>query len=539
MNLEDTMQELGDMPVYDVVIVGAGPNGLLLATELALAGVSTLVLEQLPDCASQPKANGLVGRVVEALDRRGIYTLFSGSDSPPVPLPHSQFGGLDLDLHALPGNALFALMLPQRRMEELLEARARELGVQIRRGHEVTALRQDAESVTVEVREPASDYRLATRFLVGADGAHSLVRKHCGIGFPGITDKSFVSRFGRVAIPGTDQLDLPDGARLGPGTFLRTERGMFIYGTFQPGIYHLSVCEWDQPAPDTGIEMSVEELRSAACRVLGVDIPMNVPPDGHPPALRRFVGVNSRQADRYRDRRVFLLGDAAHVHSGFGGPGLNLGMQDAFNLGWKLAAEVRGWAPPGLLNTYHTERHPSGERVIMHSRAQIALMSPGPNITALREILDELLRDHSTVWRLSNLLSGADIHYDMRAVGQPHPLTGQWMPDLPLDTGDRQVRLAELLRCGRPLLLSLANRSDLIEVASSWTPRVHIVTATTTHPPADAVLIRPDGYVAWAGQPRTPRQTTDLHHALCTWFGPPTHPHFNGFRRARSQPASI
>ena len=508
---------------HDVVIVGAGPNGLLMAGELALAGVGAVVLERLPEPSTQPKANGLVGRVVEALDRRGIYELFSGHHGAPRPVPNFPFGAIQLDLGPIPGHSLYALPIPQRRMEELLAQRARSLGVEIRRGHEVTALHQTADTVAVDVVGPAGPYRLDARYLVAADGGRSNVRKQLGIGFPGITDDGFVSRTGHVGIAapvaasGTGELDVPGVGRLTPASFLRTETGIFAYGMFEPGVYRVSAFEWGEAGIEDSDDIPLEEFASALHRVLGTQLPLAPPRDGRAMQLRRLVGVNSRQADRYRAGRVFLVGDAAHVHSAVGGPGLNLGMQDVLNLGWKLAAAVRGWAPDGLLDTYESERRPAGERVIMHTRAQTALLSPGPNTTALRALLTELLADTTTVRRVVDLMAGADLRYPARFDGPAHQLTGRWAPDLPLRVGARETRLAELLRSGRPVLLDLAGRAATTAVASGWSDRVERVVATTAEPPADALLVRPDGYVAWAGG----HEAAGLRQALQAWFGTP------------------
>jgi 2-polyprenyl-6-methoxyphenol hydroxylase-like FAD-dependent oxidoreductase len=513
----------------DVVIAGGGPSGLLLAGELALAGVRPVVLERLPEPDPAPKANGLVGRVVQALDYRGLYERLSHDPRPPVPVPYFQFGALPLDLSGWAGNSLYALPVPQRRLEELLEQRARELGAEIRRGHEVTALGQDAGGVTVDVRAPAGAYRLAARFLVGADGGHSTVRKLAGIGFPGLTDDSFVSRSGQVAIdppvavPGTGELDVAGGAgRLRPGTFTRTDSGVFSYLMVQPGIYRVAVHEWGRPPADGGGTTPIRELRAAVSRVLGADVPVREPPAGLAlPQVRTVTGVNSRQADRYRQGRVFLAGDAAHVQSGVGGPALNLGLQDVLNLGWKLAADLSGWAPDGLLDSYQSERHPAGERVIMQSRAQAALLSPGPNITALRDVVTELLSDQDSGRRIADLMAGADLRYDMRSRGPVHPMTGGWMPDLALTSAGRATRIASLMRTARPVLLNLAARADLAGEARHWAGRVDVVTAAGAGCSADAVLIRPDGYVAWAAGPDTPDCPRALRHALRTWFGEP------------------
>ncbi|MBB5954132.1 2-polyprenyl-6-methoxyphenol hydroxylase-like FAD-dependent oxidoreductase [Saccharothrix tamanrassetensis] len=499
----------------DVVIVGAGPNGLMLANELRLAGVRPTVLEALPGRATLPKANGLVGRVVQALHYRGLHEAVTGSPAPPQPAPFFQFGALPLEMATLDDNALFILPVPQRRLEEVLENHA---GVPVRRGHQVKDLTRHEDHVTLDVSGPDGGYELTARYVVGADGGHSVVRKRAGIGFPGITDDGFTHRTGQVVIHepvadhSTGQLDIPGMGVLWPGTFHRTEHGVFAFGMFQPGIYRIAMIEWGRSGLTDTDEMPLDELREAAKRVLGIDLPMSEPCNGQPAALnRRAEGTNSRLADRYREGRVLLVGDAAHVHSGVGGPGLNLGLQDAINLGWKLAAQINGWAPPGLLDTYNSERRPVGRRVITHSRAQTALLAEGPNTTALREVLTELLQDDTAVRRISDLMSGADTVYDMGS--STHLLTGRWMPDLPL-TGN--TTFAHLARTGRPLLLDFADRADVRRAAAPWTDRVDIHTTTTPAAPADAVLVRPDGYVAWAGG-----HLGELAESLRRWFGDP------------------
>jgi 2-polyprenyl-6-methoxyphenol hydroxylase-like FAD-dependent oxidoreductase len=509
---------------HDVVIVGAGPNGLLMASELALAGVHAVVLDRLPAPSSRPKANGLVGQVVEALDRRGLYELFSGHDGPPRPAPRFMFGALPMELTQFPDHSLHALPIPQRRLEELLAERAHALGVRIRRGHDMTAVVQSADTVTVDVLGPTGPYRLDTRYLVAADGGTSAVRRQLGIGFPGITDNGFVSRAGHVGIAApvagseTGELDVPGIGRLCPASFLRTGTGLFAYGMLEPGYYRVSAFEWGETGVEDSDDIPLEELAAALHRVLGTELPLTPPPDGRPYHLRRLVGVNSRQADRYRAGQVFLVGDAAHVHSAIGGPGLNLGMQDVLNLGWKLAAAVHGWAPADLLDTYESERRPAGRRVIMHTRAQMALLSPGANTTALRELFSELLDDTGTTRRVADLMAGADLRYPACQDGPVHPLTGRWAPELPLRVGGRVTRVAELLRAARPVLLDLAGRPDLTAAAGAWADRVDIVAATTPDAPADALLLRPDGYVAWADD----HGATGLRRALHTWIGAPS-----------------
>jgi 2-polyprenyl-6-methoxyphenol hydroxylase-like FAD-dependent oxidoreductase len=418
-----------------------------------------------------------------------------------------------MELSRLDDNPLYMLPIPQRRLEERLEERARSLGAEIRRGHELVALSETSDLVTAVVQGPEGSYELTARYLVAADGGRSTVRKSCGIGFPGITDRGFVGRSGQVtidppvAIPGTGELEVPGMGRLRPATFTRTDRGIFAFGMFQPGLYRVSVHEWGSAPLEDSEEMPLRELREAVARVLGADVPMSEPAGAHP-ALRRSTGINSRQAERYRHGRVFLAGDAAHVHSGVGGPGLNLGMQDVLNLAWKLAAVLTGRAREDLLDTYESERHPVGERVIMSTRAQMALLSPGPNITAIRELFGELLRDTANVRHVANLMAGADVRYPTHDAVSSHPLTGRWMPDLPL-RGPATV--TELLRPGHPVLLTFTD--GYAEAAKPWTGHVTVAATTADEPPAEAILIRPDGYVAWAGD-----SAEELTRALSTWF---------------------
>ncbi|MFB9566215.1 FAD-dependent monooxygenase [Saccharopolyspora hordei] len=500
------------MPV-DVVIAGGGPNGLMLAAELGLAGIRALVLEREPELVPRHRANGLIGQVVRLLDRRGLYQRLSGSPGPPEPVPAFVFGGFPLPLAELDDNPLYALGVPQHRVEQVLEERAVELGAEVRRGHELTGLSQDDDSVTAEVAGPDGEYRLTTRFLVGADGGRSTTRKLLSIGFPGVTRENVVSRVAHVTVPQellderSGGLDLPGYGVVPPFLHHRTERGVVTFAPWPDRPWMVSTMEWDPDADDQA-PMTLEELRASVRRVLGVDVPFQALPDGH---LRRVVGGNTRVAERYRDRRVLLVGDSAHVHSALGGPGLNLGLQDAVNLGWKLAAELRGWAPPGLLDTYEPERRPLAERVAMHTQAQSALLSPGPEITALRELFAELLRDPGTVQHLANTMSGADVRYDL---GDGHPLVGRWAPDLLLDAPTGPVRLAELSATGRPLLLGAPD--PLADAARGWADRVDHVTAKTDAP---AMLLRPDGYVAWASDSPAP-DPASLTEALTRWFGP-------------------
>lgn len=496
----------------DIVIAGAGPNGLMLACELALAGIRPVVLDPLPGPSSEPKANGLIGQVVRTLDMRGLYEMVTGDPNPPQPVYGWMFAAMTLNFLGIPDNPMYALPIQQPKLVRLLEKRARDLGVDLRWGHELTDLRQEPNYVELTVSSTEREHRIAAGFLVGADGGRSLVRKTVGIDFPGYTSQT-VGRLAHVHIP--DELRRTDGSIDVPGFgqiafgHNRFDTGGIIFAEFEPGRSLFGTIEFAPPVEDEA--MTLAELRDSARRVLGVDLALEEPKGPGPHALRRINGQNTRHAEHYRDGRVLLLGDAAHVHSAMGGPGLNLGLQDTMNLGWKLAAHLNGWAPAGLLDSYESERHPVGERVMMHSLSQTALMAPGPEVASLRTLLGELFALPDAARHMAALLAGTDVRYD---VGDDHPLSGWPVPELTLADGRR---ITELLHAGRPVLLDFDG--GVAATASSWADRVDIVTAMVDHRPAAALLIRPDGYVAWATSDFGPGDQVGLRAALRRWFG--------------------
>lgn len=504
----------------DIVIVGAGPTGLMLAAELRLAGVRPVVLERKPQRRDVPKAGGLGGQVLHLLRHRGLLERFEEACTDPVPAPRFPFGGVHLDLTALTDNPMHALPLSQQLLERLLDERTTELGVEVRRGHQVVGLAQDDNAVIVDVHGPDGPYRLTARYLVGCDGARSRIRDQAGIAFPGTTYPE-VNRYAQVTLPDTvtvaahGDLDV-EGFGIIKAGFTRTEHGLFgLAAAPDTATVSLYTIEDEATEYDDDVPMTVPELQDSIHRVLGARLPI-----GEATRLSRFT-FKARLAEQYRQGRIMLAGDAAHLFPATG-VAINAGMLDAVNLAWKLAAAVQGWAPADLLDTYHTERHLAGVRTMLHTQAQVALRrGHDPAAEALRGVFQELLTDEAPVRRMAALLSGADIRYPM--TGPDHPLTGTFAPDLTLHVDDGTTSVAELSHSARPLLLDLADRAELREIAREWGDRVDVHTAKAERPPADAVLIRADGHIAWActtGKPDS-SDAAALRQALTTWFGAP------------------
>ena len=499
----------------DVIIVGAGPTGLMLAGELGLAESRTLVLERQPEPRDTPKAGGLSGQVLELLRYRGLLEWLEAAGGQPRPAPRFPFGGMHVDFTQLADPPMQAVPLPQPQLERLLAERAVELGAELRRGHEVIGVSQNDATVTVDVRGPDGPYEVTARYLAGCDGAYSRVRELAAIPFPGMTYPE-VQRLAMVTVPESvtvlenGDIEVAGVGRV-PFGFTRTERGEFALGSTDPALMGLFTSEEETADYDDDEPMTVTELRESIRRVLGVELPL-----GEPRRLTRFT-FHARQAERYRDGRILLAGDAAHL---FPSPGVALtaDLLDTVNLAWKLGAAVAGWAPAHLLDTYHDERHRAASRTMLGAQAQVALRrGHDAAADALRELFQELLLDEAPLRRLGALMAGTDIRYPP-ADPSAHPLTGTFAPDLVLRTDQGATSVAELMQAAQPVLLDLADRPDLREIAAPWQPRIDIRMAETDDRPADAILIRPDAYIAWAGTSDDP---TGLREALSGWFGTP------------------
>jgi 2-polyprenyl-6-methoxyphenol hydroxylase-like FAD-dependent oxidoreductase len=499
-------REVGVEPMSDhaVIVAGGGPTGLMLASELALAGVDVAIVEQR---ANQhligSRAGGLHSRTIEVLDQRGIADRFLSQGEVAQVAGFSQ---IRLDISDFPTRHPYGLALWQNHIERILADWVGELSVPIYRGCEVTSFVQDPTGVDVKL---ADGRFVRAEYLVGCDGGRSAIRKAAGIEFPGWdpTMSYLIAEVEMAFEPGR----LPEwGIRqdaLGVHALSRPQDG---------GPIRVMVTE-KQLGPNS--EATLRDLSVALITVYGTDYGIH-----SPTWISRSTDM-ARQAATYRDRRVLLAGDAAHVHHPIGGQGLNTGVQDAMNLGWKLAQVVNRASPDSLLDSYHAERHPIAARVLRNTLAQIALLRrPADERTkALRDTMSELLSMDGPRKRFAAMMSGLDIHYDL---GEGHPLLGRRMPDLDLVTTDGPLRVFTLLHEARPVLLNLSEPGS-VDIAP-WAHRVTLVNAKyvggwdlpvlgAVNAPA-AVLIRPDGYVSWVGD----QAQLGLTDALTTWFGPPS-----------------
>ncbi|MFF3226808.1 FAD-dependent monooxygenase [Nocardia suismassiliense] len=506
------------MTDIDVIIVGAGPSGLMLAGELRLAGVRSLVLERQPHIRDTPKASGIGGRILDLLRYRGLLDRFEAASSDPHLAPRFPFGNIYLDFTQMAEPPMRALPIPQRDIERLLDDRAGELGAEIRRGHEVVGVSQDDATVTAQVRGPDGLYQVTARYLVGCDGGRSRIRDMAGIAFPGTTYPE-VNRLGQVTVPDSVAvLDNGDIEVPGLGTihagFTRTDNGVFAFAV-SDGVLFMQTTEDESAEYDDDEPLTLTELADSARHVLGGELPM-----GEPIRLSRYT-FKDRQAEQYRAGRIMLAGDAAHLFPATG-TALNVGMLDTVNLAWKLGADIHGWAPAGLLDTYHDERHLAGARALVQTRAQVAVRrGDDAAAEALRQVFRELLADEPALRRMGNLVGHNDIRYPVP--GDAHALAGTFAPDLTLHTDQGVTSVAELMRTARPVLLDLADRAELREIAREWADRIDIRTAKTDDRPADALLIRPDAHIAWGATIDESADTAGaaLREALVSWFGTP------------------
>jgi 3-(3-hydroxy-phenyl)propionate hydroxylase len=482
-----------EMTGHAVVIAGAGPTGMMLAGELALAGIDVAIAERrVSQDLVGSRARGLHSRTIEVLDQRGIADRFLSQGTV---AQVAGFSGIRLDISDFPTRHPYGLALLQDRFEEILAGWVSELGVPVYRGREVTGFAQDGTGIDVEL---SNGQPLRADYLAGCDGGRSLIRKAAGIDFPG-WDPSVSSMIAEV--------EMGEEPAFG---IRKDENGTQALASLDDG-KRVGVVVSERYAGQTG-EPTLRDLSHALTAVWGTDYGVH-----NPTWISRFTDM-TRQAASYRKGRVLLAGDAAHVHYPVGGQGLNIGVQDAVNLGWKLAQVVKQISPDSLLDTYHAERHPVAARVLRTNMAQIPLTRSDARIDALRDTMTELLSMDEPRKRFAAMMSGLDIHYDL---GEGHPLLGRRMPDLDLVTAGGPLRVFTLLHDARTVLLNLGEPGGLD--ITPWADRVRLIDAKYAGtwelpvlgavPAPAAVLIRPDGYVAWAGDQADP----GLPDALTTW----------------------
>ena len=496
------------MTEHGVVIAGGGPAGMMLAAESALAGADVAVVERRPDHELiGSRAGGFHSRTIEVLDQRGVADRFLAEGQT---AQVATFGTAALDMSDFPTRHPYTLGLWQSKIERIMAAWIAELPARIYYGCEVTGFSQDADGVDVRLSDGEP---LRAQYLVGCDGGRSLIRKEAGIEFPG-SDPTTSNLIAEVEVAEEPEL----GIR-------RDEKGIHGIGKVEYEIRDGEVVYMDggpvrvmvtEAHVGATTEPTLRDLSEALIDVYGTDFGIH-----DPTWISRFTNM-TRQAAAYRHGRVLLAGDAAHVHSPAGGQGIGLGVQDAVNLGWKLAQVVDGVSPESLLDSYHAERHPVGARTLRYTMAQTALQRTDDRTNALIDEVSELARMDEPRKHLVGLSSGLDIHYDL---GEGHPLLGRRMPDRDLMTADGPVRVFELMHGARPLVLNLGRPGDLD--ITPWADRVQLIDASCEGEwelpvlgevsAPTAVLIRPDGYVAWVGD----GTNLGLSDALATWFGPP------------------
>jgi 2-polyprenyl-6-methoxyphenol hydroxylase-like FAD-dependent oxidoreductase len=496
------------MSEHAVVIAGGGPTGMMLAAELALAKIDVAIVERRPDhLLVGSRAGGFHSRTIEVLDQRGVADRFLAEGQV---AQASMIGTTVLDMSDFPTRHPYSLGIWQSHIERIMAAWIAELGVRVLYGSEVTGFAQDDTGVDVQLADGQS---LRARYLVGCDGGRSVIRKAASIEFPG-WDATKSNLIAEAEMAEEPQLGIRRDA-VGIHGIGRLEYeirdGEVVYADGGP----VRVMVTEQQLGSGG-EPTLADLSEALIAVYGTDFGIH-----DPMSISRFTDT-TRQAASYRAGRVLLAGDSAHVHYPAGGQGLSLGVQDAVNLGWKLAQVVDGVSPEGLLDSYHNERHPVAARALRHTMAQTALQRQDERSKALAEVVSELAMMDEPRKRLAGIVSGLDIHYEL---GEGHPLLGRRMPDLELLSADGPLRVFELLHDARPVLLNLSAPGGLD--TASWADRLQSIDAGYDGPwelpvlgaiaAPTAALIRPDGYVAWVGE----GTDAGLRDALTTWLGPP------------------
>ncbi|MFI6643902.1 FAD-dependent monooxygenase [Streptomyces sp. NPDC050504] len=486
---------------HPVVIAGAGPVGLMLAGELALAGVPALVLDRRAEPGEQAPGMAVNSAVVELLAQRGIMDLLQGDG---MEFPRAHFAHIWLDPEALAGAHPYTFLVPHHVVERRLEEYATKAGARVRRGAEVVGLRQDASGVELDVLHDGGIEVVRAAYAVGCDGADSAVRRLAGIGFPG-ADEAFYGLIGDLTVEADDPLFHQLGVH-------QHEKGFFTVGPVSPTVLRVTTGEFDAAPDSPGSAPSFAEFGAHVRHLTGAEPTTG----GAPRWLSRWTAA-TRQAERYREGRVFLAGDAAHLHFPLGGQALSTGIEDAVNLGWKLATALRDEARADLLDSYHEERHPVGARACATTRAQMALLRPGGGAQPLRALLTELAGLDEVNRHLVALVGGLDVRYASLAGEGAHPLVGHRLPLTEVETGDGPVAVSLLLHAGHGVLLQLSPEGGLGDAVSGRPGRIDVVTgAPVDGLAAEGVLLRPDGRVAWAGPAA---DTAGLAAAADRWFG--------------------
>jgi bifunctional hydroxylase/dehydrase len=495
----------------DVIIAGAGPTGLMLAGELRLGGVRVTVLEQLAAPTGQSRGLGFTARTMEIFDQRGLLPAFGNPEKSPL----GHFGGVRFDYTVLPDAHFGARGVPQSRTEETLEQWATGLGAVLHRSWELLTLEDGEDGVEVTAATPGGEVRLTASYLVGCDGGQSVVRKIAGFAFPGT-----------AATRGMYLADVVGGGIRPRPLGERVPAGMVMAAPLRDGLDRIIVCPQGAPAVERTRTVEFAEVAEAWEGITGESIA-----DRSAEWVSSFSDA-SRQATEYRRGHVLLAGDAAHIHLPAGGQGLSTGVQDAVNLGWKLAAVVQGWAPDGLLDTYHSERHPVGARLLMNTRAQNLVFLGGAESDPLRELFTELIGVEDVRRHLAGVVSGLDIRYDVgdgdgEADGDGDSLLGRRLPPRTLRTAAEETTTTRLLHPAQGVVLDLADDPKVRAVAAGWKDRVVLSTARPVDPDAfggaTGLLTRPDGYVVWAAgtEAGAPAGADGLERALRRWFGDP------------------